>query len=364
MCYNQKSFALIFLCFFVFYFFVFPGCAARYGDFEKTIHEAWNFERKRNYIEAINQIQKAIKILDNAKDKDSPAIKRNRIWVLLYQGRLLVKVGDYENARKIFEWVEENAMDYSDRGRALYEKGLIEEKIGNREEEKKIFLQFIKKYPEHGLCSIALKKIMFIVEESSGREGLRSFLESLLADALKTSFGDDILWELAKLEKKAGNFERAENYLLEIDKKYPYPKGGTAFDYLFLLAEMEKERGNYEKAIQWLRKVEKTGEIPHLIGSYGESDKAKTLLALGKIYLEDLHQPDKAFKEFMKLVKLDFKTSSDDGLWWASQALFSQGNEKEACDLLRKLVKKYEYSNFKRESLSVLQSQKCSKFYP
>ena len=207
---------------------------------------------------------------------------------------------------------------------------------------------------------MALKKTMLIVEESQGKGAVRPLLLGLLPEALKSTFGDDVLWELAKLEKEAGNPDEAVKYLLMIHKAYPYPKGGAAFEYLFLLSEIEEERKDYEKAIDWLQTVADTTEKSYLLGDYNDDAKAQALLRMGRIYFEKMNRPEDAYKTFMKVAKLNWVIRSDDGLWWAARVRFSQGRSHDACKILAKLVKKYTYSNYLRKSLKLLQGSECA----
>jgi len=329
------------------------GCGARgVSDFRKAIEKTWKLERQGKFDEAVASAQSAAELAgENPKDRDR---------ALFLKARMLVKAGRLDEAMALFLSLSEKAFEESMRGRAIYEMGLIENGRGNRQAARKHFLTLIRKYPDHGLCSVALKKTMLIVEETQGKGAVRPLLLGLLPQALKSSFGDDVLWELAKLEKKAGNPDEAVKYLLMIHKAYPYPKGGAAFEYLFLLSEIEEERKNYEKAIDWLQTVADTTEKSYLLGDYNDDAKAQALLRMGRIYFEKMNRPEDAYKTFMKVVKLNWTIRSDDGLWWAAKIRFSQGRGKDACKLLGKLVKKYTYSNYLRKSLKLLQGSECA----
>jgi tetratricopeptide (TPR) repeat protein len=329
------------------------GCGARgISDFRKALETTWKLERQGQFDEAAASAQKAADLAgENPKDRDR---------ALFLKARMLVKAGRLDEAMEIFLSLSESAFEESMRGRCIYEMGLIENSRGNRQAARKHFLTLIRKHPDHGLCSVALKKTMLIVEETAGKGAVRPLLLELLPGALKSSFGDDVLWELAKLEKKSGNLDEAEKYLLMIHKAYPYPKGGAAFEYLFLLSEIEEERKNYEKAVEWLQTIADTTEKSYLLGDYNDDAKAKALLRMGRIYHEKMGRHEDAYKTFMKVAKLNWAIRSDDGLWWAARVRFSQGRSHDACKLLAKLVKKYTYSNYLRKSLKLLQGSECA----
>jgi tetratricopeptide (TPR) repeat protein len=327
------------------------SCGPRVSDYRKAVEEAWSLERKGQFEEAVAAAGKAAGLAEDPRDRDE---------ALFLKARLLAEAERYDEARTIFVELRKSAVEESMRGRAIYELGLIALAEGNKGEARTYFLALIREYPDHGLCSVALKKTMVIVEETGGEPAVRSLLSGLLGDALESSFGDDVLWELAKLDKKAGRLAKAESWLLMIHKAYPYPKGGAAFEYLFLLAEVKEEQGKLEEAVAWLQTVADTTETSYVIGDYNDDAKAQALLKMGKLYFQKMNSPDKAYETFMKVVKLDWATRSDDGLWWAAQVRFAQNRGKEGCELLSKLVKKYDVSNFKRKSLKIIQGSQCA----
>lgn len=324
-------------------------------EFERAIEKGFALEREKKFQESAEMMLEARKIAEKAeRDKDA-------IYAEFLRGKMLEKAGLTEEAIKIYMSIESYSNDYSTKGRAIYEAGNLYYINGNIGKAERLFLKFVKLYPDHGLCSVALKKLMLIEEEKYGTKSVKTLLLSLLPEALTTSFGDDILWELAKLEEKEGNMQSAKNYLLKLDKLYPYPSGGSAFEYLFMLSEIEYKAGRFEVAIQWLKKITFTAEKSYLIGDYNDDAKATALIKIGRIYLEKLNQPRRAYKFFMKVVKLGWPARADDGLWWASQSLLAENQNEKACKLISRLIDKYPYSNYRRKSLELFRSGICEK---
>jgi len=329
------------------------GCASRTpAAYAQAIDAAWKLERGKQYLEAAQAAGEAAAAAGVEAD--------DREEALLFQARMLAKAGKPDGAAAILRGIVETTKDGGMRGRAIYDLGLLALAAGDGAGALARFLRLVKEHPDHGLASSALKKSMVIVGKEGGEGAVRELLEGLLPGALASSFGDDVLWELAKLEEKAGNLAAAKKHLLAIDASYPYPVGGAAFECLFMLADIAEEEGDLAGAVAWLEKIAATAEKSYVIGEYGDDAKAKALLAAGKIYLEKLGKPAEAYACFDRVVKLKWETRSDDGLWWASKARFAQGRDQEGCALLEKLVETYAYSNFRKESFAALAAPPCT----
>ena len=101
---------------------------------------------------------------------------------------------------------------------------------GELDEAEVQFLILLKEHPEHGLALTGLYRLKKLVRDRAGDDAVRSLLESLLEDALETSFGDDILWELYAWHYKHGQLDEAEAYLLAIRSSFPFPTGERSGD--------------------------------------------------------------------------------------------------------------------------------------
>ena len=320
-------------------------------SFQIALNSAWELERQWKYEEAAEAAQKAADIAgDNKEDRDN---------ALMFKGKMLLRAKKYEEAKACFIELNKIGVTYAVRGRALYELGLMEYFRGNRKESVKWFLRLIKEYPEHGLCNLGLKRTLRIITKDEGEAAAKTLLLELLPDALKTSFGDDVMWELAKIAKKKGNLSSAKKYCLTIHKAYPYPIGGVAFDCFYMLSDIGREERNHEESIGWMEKMLDICEGTAFFGAFNYAFKVKAYIRMGRIYLEDMNQPEDAYDMFMKGVKINWSTLSDNALWWAAHTRFTQGRNEDGCKLLERLQKKFTYSNYGSKAQKILDGEKC-----
>ncbi|MFH1438107.1 MAG: tetratricopeptide repeat protein [Pseudomonadota bacterium] len=319
--------------------------------FQIALNSAWELERQWMYEEAAEAAQKAADIAGgNKEDRDN---------ALIFKGKMLVRAKKYEEARACFIELHKIGATYAVRGRTLYELGLMEVFLGDRKKSLEWFLLLIKEYPEHGLCNLSLKRILRIVTKDEGEAAAEALLLELLPDALKTSFGDDVMWELAKMAKKKGDLSSAKKYCLTILQAYPYPIGGVAFDCYYMLSDIGREERNHEESIGWMKKMLDICEGTAFFGDFNSAIKVKAYIRMGRIYLEDMKQPEDAYESFMKGVKINWSTLSDNALWWAALARFAQDRNEDGCKLLERLQKDYAYSNFGRKAQKILDGEKC-----
>ena len=319
--------------------------------FQIALNSAWELERQWKYEEAAEAAQKAADIAgDNKEDRDN---------ALVYKGKLLVRAKKYEEAEACFIELNKIGATYAVRGRAFYELGLMEYFRGSRKESVKWFLRLIKEYPDHGLCNLSLKRTLRIITKDEGEAAAEALLLELLPDALKTSFGDDIMWELAKIAKKKGNFPSAKKYCVTILKAYPYPIGGVDFDCYYMLSDIGREERNHDEAIGWMEEMLDICEGTALFGDFNSALKVKAYMRMGQIYLKDMNQPDDAYDMFMKGVNIKWSTLSDNALWWAAHTRFTQGRNEDGCKLLERLQKDYSYSNYGSKAQKILDGEKC-----
>ena len=82
-------------------------------------------------------------------------------------------------------------------------------------------------------------------------------------------------------------------------------------------------------------------------------------MLIGRIYLEQLHDPAAAAEAFELLATFPDGRLVDDGLWWAAQAYRELGDESRSCDALRRLLTNFPYSNQQRHARRAYRDQGC-----
>jgi TolA-binding protein len=284
----------------------------------------------------------------------------HRDHLLFQQGLVLARAGLAAEALAVWDPLYASTSSETLPGRIAYERGMLARAQGDLDEAQAQFLLLVKDHPEHGLALTGLYRLEKLVRDRAGDGAVRELLESLLEDALKTSFGDDVLWELYSWHYKHGELDEAEAYLLAIRSSYPFPTGERSGDALLALAALAEERGDWDEAIHYLEEViGPIGKAP-VIGASGGTGKAKALIRLGRIYEEHIGNFGKALELYMEVVRMpELETMNDDGLLEAARVLVIMDKPEKACKHLRTLLEDFPYSNKRKKAQKLMTEAGC-----
>jgi tetratricopeptide (TPR) repeat protein len=285
----------------------------------------------------------------------------HRDHLLFQQGLVLARAGLADEALEVWDGLYASTASESIAGRIVYEKGMLARARGELAKAEEQFLFLVKNHPEHGLALTGLYRLEKLVRDREGGEAVRALLESLLEDALETSFGDDVLWELYAWHRRNGDRDEARSYLLAIRASYPFPTGARAGDALLALAGMAEEEGDWDAAIGYLEEViGPIGKAP-VIGSSGGTGKAKALIRLGHIYEEHKGDPKTALSLYLEVARMpELETMNDDGLLEAARLLVAMGRPEKACKHLERLLGDYPYSNKRKKAVKLVVEAGCT----
>jgi tetratricopeptide (TPR) repeat protein len=284
----------------------------------------------------------------------------HRDRLLFQQGLILARAGLAQEALAVWDPLYDSTSSETLPGRIAYERGMLARAEGDLAESEKQFLLLIKNHPEHGLALTGLFRLEKLVMDRAGDTAVRALLESLLEDALKTSFGDDVLWELYEWHYEHEEYEEAEAYLLGIRASYPFPTGERSGDAMLALASLAEEQGDWDEAIGYLKEIiGPIGKAP-VIGASGGSGKAKALIRLGRIYEEHIGDKKTALSLYMEVVRMpELETMNDDGLLEAARVLFEMGQPDKACAHLKDLLDDFPYSNKRKKAVKMMKEAGC-----
>jgi tetratricopeptide (TPR) repeat protein len=310
-------------------------------------------------MEASGRVEEAAALLVEGAEKATKPDHRDHL--LFQAGLVLARAGLAEEAVAIWDPLYASTESETLPGRILYEEGMLARAQGKGEEAEARFLALVKKHPEHGLALTGLLRLEKLVGKRAGDEAVRALLESLLEDALKTTFGDDVLWELYAWHHAHGQLDEAKSYLLAIRFSYPFPTGERAGDALLALASLAEERGDWDEAIHYLKEViGPIGKAP-VIGGSGGTGKAKALLRLGGIYEKHVGDKKTALGLYMEVARMpELETMNDDGLLEAARVLVDMGQTKKACGHLRKILEEFPYSNKRKKAAKLMAAAGCA----
>ncbi len=284
----------------------------------------------------------------------------HRDHLLFQQGLVLARAGLEAEALAVWDPLYASTSSETLPGRIAYERGMLARAQGKPDEAEAHFLLLVKEHPEHGLALTGLYRLEKLVRDRAGDAAVRTLLESLLQDALETSFGDDVLWELYAWHYAHGQLDEAEAYLLAIRSSYPFPTGERSGDALLALASLAEERGDWDEAIHYLEEViGPIGKAP-VIGASGGTGKAKALIRLGLIYEEHVGDYAKALELYMEVVRMpELETMNDDGLLEAARVLVVMQKQEKACKHLETLLEDFPYSNKRKKALKLMTDAGC-----
>jgi tetratricopeptide (TPR) repeat protein len=312
----------------------------------------------------------AIAMADDGRPREAAALlgeaaqlatkEDHRDHLLFQQGLVLARAGLAAEALAVWDPLSASTSSQTLPGRIAYEKGMLARSLGDLAGAEAQFMILIKEHPEHGLALTGLYRLEKLVRDRAGDKAVRELLESLLEDALETSFGDDVLWELYAWHYDHGQLDEAESYLLAIRSSYPFPTGERSGDALLALAALEEERGDWDEAIDYLEEViGPIGKAP-VIGASGSTGKAKALIRLGHIYEEHVGDYSKALTLYMEVVRMpELETMNDDGLLEAARVLVLMDRPEKACKHLQTLLEDFPYSNKRKKALKLMTEAGC-----
>jgi TolA-binding protein len=176
---------------------------------------------------------------------------------------------------------------------------------------------------------------------------------------VKFDVGDNVLYERGML---LGRHERAAEAVAIFDQLADaYPHSSLRDDGLWRAAELLRGGGDFEGALHRLRRILSTRKDAIITGSYNYLQLDDAQLLVGRIYLEDLHDPAHAAEAF-ELLADDYPESTlrDDALYDLARAKREAHDVPAACRALARLIKQFPDGNRVRQARSLQQELGCS----
>ena len=189
-------------------------------------------------------------------------------------------------------------------------------------------------------------------------------LRALAPRVEKTDLGDNVLWECAELYRLAGDAPSAIGLYDRLAGEYPH--SGLRDDAWWHAAELLRAGGDSQGAIRRLQRLIDTRKDALITGSYNSVLLDDSVMLMGKIWLDDLHDAKQAENAFHMLA-FDFPESilRDDALVELARAQLarhqppSQDDRHDACASLGRLLTKYPNSNKRRAATKMREELAC-----
>jgi tetratricopeptide (TPR) repeat protein len=208
----------------------------------------------------------------------------------------------------------------------------------------------VVEFPDEVPADDALK-LAIDIERRKNPLALQQKLTELWERDKKLDLGDNLLFARAQLAESVDLYDQLAD---------TYPHSGLRDDSLWRAAEILRRQGDFRGAVLRLQKILDTHRDALITGSYNSLLLDDAQLLVGRIWLDDLHQPKPAALAFQNLAD-DFKDSvlRDDALYDLARAHTALDDKRAACAALQRLFKEYPNGNMVRRGRELASTIGC-----
>ncbi|HXU71659.1 MAG TPA: tetratricopeptide repeat protein [Polyangia bacterium] len=216
----------------------------------------------------------------------------------------------------------------------------------------------VESYPDEIPADDALK-IAIRIDEARDWAALAARLATLYPRVVKFDIGDNVLFERGMLLARHDQGSEAVAIFDALADAYPH--SSLRDDGLWRAAELLRQSGDFEGALRRLRRILSTRKDAIITGSYNYLQLDDAQLLVGRIYLDDLHDPARAAEAF-ELLADDYPESTlrDDALYELARAKREAKDVPAACRALARLVKQFPDGNRVRAARTLEQELGCT----
>lgn len=315
------------------------ACGPAWGpDYQRSLASGQRLMHAGRYEDAAASFALAAEQATRVKDRDE---------ALFLRARAFQKAGRFNDARAAYERVIATSPDGPRAGRAMFDIADMLVESGSIDEGYAVMEKATKRFPQHGVTRLALKKLYDHQRDKGGEAGLEAWLSSVAPAFKGTDQEEVIAYERAATARKLGRTKEAHDAHLANAKRWGYPFGGFTTSALWDAAEIDEEEGRYAEAIEHLRALLQPREKADTTGSYERPKYGPAQRKIAEIYRDKLKDRPAARRELKKLYE-NFPTSRerDDGLYWAARMAKEDGDQREACELMALLAEKLPESRY------------------
>lgn len=215
----------------------------------------------------------------------------------------------------------------------------------------------VESYPDEIAADDALRVAIRLAEPRDWA-ALDARLAALYPRLARFDVGDNLLLERGLL---LARHDRAPAAVVVFDQLADaYPHSSLRDDGLWRAAELLRAAGDFDGALRRLRRILATRKDALVTGSYNYLQLDDAQLLVGRIYLDDLHDPARAAEAF-ELLADDYPSSvlRDDALYELARARVAQHDIAAACRALARLVEKFPDGNRVRAARAMQAELSC-----
>ena len=317
------------------------GCSPSYGDaYEKSFAKAQRAYHAGRYAEAAKAFDEAGLVAERVNDRDE---------AFFLSARMYTKSGGIAEAKAEPEKLIEKSPDGPNRARAAFELAYLE--IRNNDEDKgyAMLLAATIAYSKNGLARRSVKLVAAHERDKGGDEAVLAWTKGPAAALKGTEVEENVAFEAAVALENLGRLEEARDAYLALAKTFPYPSGSLFDDALFHASLLEQKLGRNEAAIEHLRTLLAVRETAHLTGSYERPLYSPAQMRIAELYRDVLHDNAAARREFHRFYSSHVTSRNrDDALWEEARLANKDGDEDDACSLVKRLRKEFPESRYSR----------------
>jgi tetratricopeptide (TPR) repeat protein len=201
-------------------------------------------------------------------------------------------------------------------------------------------------FPTHGVAHVAVRKLVTHADENGPRAGLEE-LTALARDLGGTELEQLVTYLAATHVEALGDDRGAREAYGKIADRWPYPFGAFFDDALWHASLIDEKLGQYQSAIDDLERLLRERETTTIMGSYERAKYVPSMMRVGELYRDRLHDRAKAREAFHRFyAEFQHSPLRDRALWLEAALWREDGDAGTACGRLATLVEKFPDSRY------------------
>jgi tetratricopeptide (TPR) repeat protein len=317
------------------------GCAPSIPDaFARPFAAGQRALSAGRYDEAARSFDAAAAHATRVKDRDEARY---------LEARAKQRSGRFDDARATYDRLIADSPTGPRAARADFDRAELEIDRGDAERGFSMLREAVLRHPNHGVARAAFTRLLRRERTAGGDARVVAWLDAVAPKLAKTELAQQIEYDRALALHGLGQKQEARDALVATAAAHPYPFGALTDDALFRASEIDEELGHYAEAVADLRKLLATRESADTMGSYERPRDPEAQLRLALLYRDRLGDHAAARRALDELVR-DYPTSilRDDALFQAARLAHDDGDARDACSLVERLVKDFPDSRFAR----------------
>jgi tetratricopeptide (TPR) repeat protein len=313
------------------------GCAPSHGA---AYDRAWAAASR---AESAGRLGEAAGAYDRAaSDAQRPRDREAARWAA---ADVLARAGKTADAvARLDAMARDTASDHQ--AEAAYRACVLRIEHGEADRGWRDMQDVVRRFPEHGVAHVAVRRLVAHADEQGTEAGLAQ-LDALDRDLGKTELVELVTYQRTQHLQALGRDAEARDAYLRIADRWPYPFGAFFDDALWEASLLDEKLGRPRAAADDLERLVAVRETTTLVGSYERARYVPSMLRLGALYRDALHDHARARETFHRLYTDYAHSTKRDAALWEEAAVWRQdGDASTACARLSTLVSEFPDSRY------------------